>query len=297
MTEALGAAGAACIVVNKNSNNPDWVCFSGLSERFRSDYVDHFAPLDPFLPHLNVAGRWIKLSDCLPQSLLRQSEWYNDFVLACGVRDILGTRLIETPSHLVYVGVHQQIGQSLGADVEPAMKELTSPLRSAMLRQTGASVSPIQAESESKRTPNKILLPRQQWWPILGRDGRGVLLARGSDRARLSSRGGTDERRGLERLCHNRDGRRRRHGRAIAGVKSPALPPVNMGKTPSRQNSIACSFSGRPSRARHLAHSPGRGHRRSSARELIFSRREDFLGDATARGSTPLSAYRGDRRQ
>ena len=136
MTEALGAAGAACIVVNKNSNNPDWVCFSGLSERFRSDYVDHFAPLDPFLPHLNVAGRWIKLSDCLPQSLLRQSEWYNDFVLACGVRDILGTRLIETPSHLVYVGVHQQIGQSLGADVEPAMKELTSPLRSAMLRQT-----------------------------------------------------------------------------------------------------------------------------------------------------------------
>ena len=85
---------------HRNSNNADWVCFSGLSERFRSDYVDHFAPLDPFLPHLNVARRWIKLSDCLPQSLLRQSEWYNDFILACGVRDILGTRLIETPSHL-----------------------------------------------------------------------------------------------------------------------------------------------------------------------------------------------------
>src|SRR5258708_27857573 len=79
MTEALGAAGAACIVANKNSNSADWVCFSGLSERFKSDYVDHFAPLDPFLPHLNVAPRWIKLSDCLPQSLLRQSEWYNDF--------------------------------------------------------------------------------------------------------------------------------------------------------------------------------------------------------------------------
>src|SRR5258708_37339387 len=133
MTEALGAAGAACIVANKNSNSADWVCFSGLSERFKSDYVDHFAPLDPFLPHLNVAPRWIKLSDCLPQSLLRQSEWYNEFVLACGVRDILGIRLIETPSHLVYVGVHQQIGRSLGADVEPVMKELTSPLRSAML--------------------------------------------------------------------------------------------------------------------------------------------------------------------
>ena len=31
--------------------------------------------------------------------------------------------------------------------------------------------------------------------------------------------------------------------------------------------------------------------------ELIFSRPEDFLGKASARGSTALSAYRGDRRQ
>jgi len=135
LTDALGAAGAACIVANKKSKRADWVCFSGLSEGFKSDYVDHFAPLDPFLPHLNVSPRWIKLSDCLSQPLWRQSEWYNDFILACGVRDILGTRLIETPSHLVYVGIHQQIGRSLGAYVEPTMRELTTPLRSAMLRQ------------------------------------------------------------------------------------------------------------------------------------------------------------------
>jgi hypothetical protein len=150
LTDALGAAGAACIVANKNSNRADWVCFSGLSEGFKSHYVDHFAPLDPFLPHLNVASRWIKLSDCLPQSLLRQSEWYNDFILACGVRDILGTRLIETPSHLVYVGVHQQIGRSLGADVEPAMRELTSPLRSAMLRQMERLFGSIQSQPNPK---------------------------------------------------------------------------------------------------------------------------------------------------
>jgi len=45
MTEALGAT---CIVANKNSNSADWVCFSGLSEGFKSGYVDHFALLDPF---------------------------------------------------------------------------------------------------------------------------------------------------------------------------------------------------------------------------------------------------------
>jgi hypothetical protein len=156
MTEALGAAGAACIVANKSSNSADWVCFSGLSERFRSDYVAHFARLDPFLPHLNVARRWIKLSDCLPQSLLRQSEWYNDFVLTCGVRDILGTRLIETRSHLVYVGVHQQIGRSLGADVEPAMKELTSPLRSAMLRQMERLFGSTQSKPNPKGSARRV---------------------------------------------------------------------------------------------------------------------------------------------
>jgi hypothetical protein len=156
MTEALGAAGAACIVVNKISKSADWVCFSGLSERFRPDYVDHFARLDPFLPHLNVARRWIRLSDCLPHSLLRQSEWYNDFVLACGVRDILGARLIETRSHLVYVGLHQQIGRSLGADVELAMKELTSPLRSAMLRQVERLFGPTQSKPNPKVSARRI---------------------------------------------------------------------------------------------------------------------------------------------
>src|ERR1700722_13682778 len=41
----------------------------------------------------------------------------------------------------------------------------------------GASVwlSPIEADSESKRTPNKILPPRQQRRPIFGRDGRRAL--------------------------------------------------------------------------------------------------------------------------
>jgi hypothetical protein len=229
MTEALAAAGAACIVANKSSKSADWVCFSGLSERFTSNYVDHFASLDPFLSHLNVARRWIKLSDCLPHSLLRQSEWYNDFVLACGVRDILGARLIETRSHLVYVGVHQQSWRRCRAGDERA--DLALEVSDAAPGGGSVWPNPSKAESESKGSPNKVSLPRRRWRPIFGRDGRGVLLARGSDRPRLSSGGGADERRGLERLCHNRDRRGRRHGRAIAGVKSPAPPPVNMGKS------------------------------------------------------------------
>ena len=73
-----------------------------------------------------------------------------------GVRDILGTHVIETPSHLVYVGVHQQIGRSLGADVEMVMKELTSPLRSAMLRQMERLFGSTQSKPNPKVSARRI---------------------------------------------------------------------------------------------------------------------------------------------
>ena len=72
---------------------------SGLSGGVKHEYVRHYAALDPYSPLLDAS--WMKLSECLPDALLRRSEWYNDFVLACGVRDIVGTRLFETPSYRV----------------------------------------------------------------------------------------------------------------------------------------------------------------------------------------------------
>ena len=135
LTDALGAAGAACIVANTKTVGVDWVCFSGLSEGFNSHYIEHYARIDPYLPLLNANSRWIRLSECLAQSMLRRSEWYNEFVLSCGCSDMLGIRLAETPSHRVYVGIHQQIGRRFRADTETRLKELGTPLRSAMLRQ------------------------------------------------------------------------------------------------------------------------------------------------------------------
>jgi hypothetical protein len=62
--------------------------FCGLSAGFKSDYVRHYAALDQYAPLLD--GSWKKLSECLPDRVLRRSEWYNDFILTCGVRDICG---------------------------------------------------------------------------------------------------------------------------------------------------------------------------------------------------------------
>jgi hypothetical protein len=65
---------------------------------------------------------------------LRSSEWYNEFVLACGVRDILGTRLVDTPSHFVVFGLHQQIGRGFGDRIPLILKEAERSLVSATLR-------------------------------------------------------------------------------------------------------------------------------------------------------------------
>jgi hypothetical protein len=135
LTTAVATGGAACIVFNKMSGSADWACFSGLSAALETRYLRHYASLDPFSPLLNVTPGWIRLLDCLPEPALAKSEWYNDFVLACGVRDIVGTRLVETASHWAVLGLHQQIGRRFGDDTAPILDRVTASLRAATLRQ------------------------------------------------------------------------------------------------------------------------------------------------------------------
>jgi hypothetical protein len=78
LINTLGVAGAACIISSKSTGRVDWICFSGLSAEFQPDYVNHYASLDPFSPLLNVDAGWVRLSESLPDTFLRQSEWYND---------------------------------------------------------------------------------------------------------------------------------------------------------------------------------------------------------------------------
>ena len=129
LMDEAGVAGAALIVTNKTTGTVDEAVFCGLSAEFKSRYVEHYATLDPYSPLLDA--RWIMLSKCLPQPVLRKSEWYNEFVLSCGVRDILGTRLADTAGHSVILGVHQRIGRHFSQDVEPLIATITGPLRYA----------------------------------------------------------------------------------------------------------------------------------------------------------------------
>jgi hypothetical protein len=155
LTDALGAAGAACILLDRRNRSVDWACFSGLSAGLEARYVQHYGAVDPFTPVLNVVPSWTKLSECFPPAALAGDEWYNDFVLACGIRDLTGTRLIETRSHSAIFGLHQQIGRSFDDDVGPIVERLTPLLRAMALRQI-ARVS-----GELVEAPRETIVPRR----------------------------------------------------------------------------------------------------------------------------------------
>ena len=143
LTDAMGVAGAALIISNKRTGNVDEACFSGLSAGFKLDYVRHYAAVDPYSPL--VDGRWKKLSECLPDQLLRKSEWYNDFVLRCGVRDILAARLVDTAGHRVIFGIHQQIGRTFSDKVDSLVDLAAIPLKQAAQRHIERLTSRIHA--------------------------------------------------------------------------------------------------------------------------------------------------------
>ena len=112
LTKALDAAGAAYIVRNSRSGIVEQAAFSGPSTEFRSDYVTHFSSRDPFTGLLTSGGRkWMRLSESLPMPFLSRDEWYNDFVLRCGVGDMLGAQIAGTGSHTAIFGIHEAVGQ------------------------------------------------------------------------------------------------------------------------------------------------------------------------------------------
>jgi hypothetical protein len=90
IAEAAGAAGAAYIVRNKRTARIEWISLSGPSAELKADYVSYYSARDPYSPALDSVpeGRWLRLSKCLPESVLRADEWYNDFIVRCGVSNI-----------------------------------------------------------------------------------------------------------------------------------------------------------------------------------------------------------------
>ncbi len=135
VTEAVGAIGAAYIVRNARTGRVDWANFLGPSAKFASDYITRFAAKDRFVELLtNYEGTWMRLSEQLPATELQRNEWYTDFVLKSGVRDIVAAQISTTTSHSVIFGVHEGIGEK--------------PLPTANLRRLDQLLEPLRRAAE-----------------------------------------------------------------------------------------------------------------------------------------------------
>src|SRR6267154_6858818 len=84
ITEAVGALGVGYFLLNKQTGGVAWVSMAGLSVDV-NDYINYYAARDPYRPVLEAApnGSWVRLSKCLPQTLLRSG--YNDYAVKAGI--------------------------------------------------------------------------------------------------------------------------------------------------------------------------------------------------------------------
>jgi hypothetical protein len=133
ITAAVGALGVGYLLLNKQTGGVEWVSMAGLSVDV-NDYVNYYAVRDPFRPLLETAptGNWVQLSKCLPQTVLRSDEWYNDYAVKAGIGDIIGTRLFGNPSYTVILSVHRGIYQEPFDAISTAqLQKLFDPLSNA----------------------------------------------------------------------------------------------------------------------------------------------------------------------
>jgi len=134
VSKYVGASGAAYLLVNKLTRQVSTITYWGSFTGSQADYLAYYSRIDPFrvIQEEAECGVLARLSDRLPARLLSRDEWYNDFVLKGGVRDVLGTKLHENASHMVIVGLHRAIGDTrpIPEDAD-ALGMLMEPLRNA----------------------------------------------------------------------------------------------------------------------------------------------------------------------
>jgi DNA-binding CsgD family transcriptional regulator/PAS domain-containing protein len=111
----VGVSGVGCVMQNKFTGQISSAAWWGIFTGRPADYMGHYSKIDPtraIWDDAAACGRLLRVSDSLPQSLLRKDEWYNDWLLKGGVCDILGTTLYESPSRKMSVGLYRAIGDA-----------------------------------------------------------------------------------------------------------------------------------------------------------------------------------------
>src|ERR1700730_12004117 len=132
--DETGAVGAGYSLFNKRTERVGWLSQWGPLVGGEADYFSHYHALDLYRPILEIlpAGRWLWISECLPETVLRRDEWYNDYLLRAGIDDALSAPLFESASHIAVFGVSHGIDRApFTAAGTAALQELLEPLAKA----------------------------------------------------------------------------------------------------------------------------------------------------------------------
>ena len=133
VAEAFGAAGAGIFVHDARTRRPRWAVIAGPGAEMRDDYVRHFGPIDPFRKVLDTApyGHWQWATECLSAERLRTDEWYNGYMLRCGLRDALAARLHEDAHTAITFGLDRGLEQRAFAGPAPDRQPILDALGKA----------------------------------------------------------------------------------------------------------------------------------------------------------------------
>src|SRR5438270_5044952 len=216
-----GAVGAGYSVFNKRTKRVEWLNQSGTLVGPEGDYFSYYQALDRYRPILETlpAARWLQISECLPETVLRRDEWYNDYLLKAGIDDALSARLFESPSHIVVFGV------SHGIDQAPFTRAGIAALQT--LLQPLANAARLQVELHSLRWKSSVALL------ALDQLGAAVIIADSDGRVIQTNRA-------AERVLQRGDGLKIRNGKLgaldaseSAGLKTAIAAAAVEQKTPA----------------------------------------------------------------
>jgi len=133
LSAAVGAIGACYLIQERQSGRVELINFAGPCAELKTDYLSYYASLDPYTPRVAAepSEKLLWLSQGVSKSVLRRNEWYNDFLLRNGIRDILGAKLFEDESHIAMFGLHRGDGHPPSSGNGTLLRQLIDPLRKA----------------------------------------------------------------------------------------------------------------------------------------------------------------------
>jgi DNA-binding CsgD family transcriptional regulator/PAS domain-containing protein len=113
LTRAVDGFGAALILRDTRTNRVRSTSFVGPGANLTSSYVEHYSKLDRYAAMLELSppNRLMRLSEVMTPPELRTDEWYNDYLLKCGIGDLLACRIHASAFCTIVLGVHEATGR------------------------------------------------------------------------------------------------------------------------------------------------------------------------------------------